>query len=71
MPPKYFYDKRGSELFDTITNLHEYYVTRTEIELLKQYMPEIAELLETNSFLLELGSGSSIKIRLLLHRELI
>ena len=66
LPPKYFYDKKGSELFDAITKLPEYYVTRTEIELLKQYVPEMAELLGINSYLLELGSGSSIKIRLLL-----
>ncbi len=43
LPPKYFYDKKGSELFDAITKLPEYYVTRTETELLKQNMPEIAE----------------------------
>lgn len=66
LPPKYFYDKKGSELFDAITKLPEYYVTRTEIGLLKQNMNEIAELLGLNSFLFELGSGSSLKIRLLL-----
>ena len=66
LPPKYFYDKQGSELFDAITKLDEYYVTRTEIELLKKHMPEMVELLGTESCLLELGSGSSIKIRLLL-----
>lgn len=66
LPPKYFYDKKGSELFDAITKLPEYYVTRTEIKLLKQHAHEMAELLGTDSYLLELGSGSSIKIRLLL-----
>ena len=66
LPPKYFYDKKGSELFDAITKLPEYYVTRTEVELLKQNMHEIAELLGSQSILFELGSGSSIKIRLLL-----
>ena len=66
LPPKYFYDKQGSELFDAITKLDEYYVTRTEIELLKCYMPAIVELLGKENFLLELGSGSSKKIRLLL-----
>jgi len=66
LPPKFFYDKRGSELFDSITNLPEYYPTRVEVGLLRQHMQEMAELLGMNSFLLELGSGSSIKIRLLL-----
>lgn len=66
LPPKYFYDKKGSELFDAITKLPEYYVTRIEIGLLRQHMKEIAEFLGMHSCLLELGSGSSIKIRLLL-----
>lgn len=66
LPPKYFYDGKGSELFDTITRLPEYYPTRTEIGLLRQHVREMAELLGMHSFLLELGSGSSIKIRLLL-----
>lgn len=66
LPPKYFYDKKGSELFDAITELPEYYVTRTEIELLESHVDEMAELLGADSYLLELGSGSSKKIRLLL-----
>ena len=66
LPPKYFYDKKGSRLFDTITRLAEYYPTRTEIGLLRQHAQEMAELLGMHGFLLELGSGSSIKIRLLL-----
>jgi dimethylhistidine N-methyltransferase len=66
LPAKYFYDKTGSELFDAITRLSEYYLTRTEITLLRQHVQEMAELLGTDSCLLELGSGSSIKIRLLL-----
>ncbi len=66
LSPKFFYDQRGSELFDLITNLPEYYPTRTEIGLLRQHMHEIGELLGMQSFLLELGSGSSTKIRLLL-----
>jgi dimethylhistidine N-methyltransferase len=66
LPPKFFYDKKGSMLFDTITRLPEYYPTRTEIGLLRQHVHEMAELLGRNSYLLELGSGSSIKIRLLL-----
>lgn len=66
LPSKYFYDKRGSELFDAITELPEYYPTRTEIRILRKHIHEIAELLGKDSFLLELGSGSSTKIRLLL-----
>lgn len=66
LPPKLFYDKKGSELFDVITRLPEYYPTRTEIGLLRQHAAEMAELLGLHSVLLELGSGSSIKIRLLL-----
>ncbi len=66
LPPKYFYDKKGSELFDSITRLPEYYPTRTEIALLRRHAHEMEELLGTHSILLELGSGSSIKIRLLL-----
>ncbi|MDH3980413.1 MAG: L-histidine N(alpha)-methyltransferase [Gammaproteobacteria bacterium] len=66
LSPKYFYDKKGSELFDTITRLPEYYPTRTEIGLLRQHVQEMAGLLGMHSFLLEFGSGSSTKIRLLL-----
>jgi dimethylhistidine N-methyltransferase len=66
LSPKYFYDKKGSELFDAITDLPEYYPTRTEIALLKQYANDFAELLGKDSILFELGSGSSLKIRILL-----
>lgn len=66
LPPKLFYDRKGSELFEVITRLPEYYPTRTEIGLLRQHAAEMAQLLGTDSILLELGSGSSIKIRLLL-----
>jgi len=66
LPAKLFYDKKGSELFDVITRLPEYYPTRTEIGLLRQHAGEMAELLGLHGVLLELGSGSSIKIRLLL-----
>ena len=66
LPPKLFYDRKGSELFDVITRLPEYYPTRTEIGLLRQHAAEMAELLGLHSVLLELGSGSSLKIRLLL-----
>ena len=66
LSPKFFYDEAGSKLFDRICALPEYYLTRTEIGLLKQYGSDIAETLGQDSILLELGSGSSVKIRLLL-----
>ncbi len=64
--PKYFYDERGSQLFEQICRLPEYYLTRTEVGLLQQYGREIADCIGTDSTLFELGSGSSSKIRLLL-----
>ncbi|MGR9071498.1 MAG: L-histidine N(alpha)-methyltransferase [Gammaproteobacteria bacterium] len=64
--PKYFYDARGSALFDRICRLPEYYLTRTEIALLRIYGAQIAECIGTGTALFELGSGSSVKIRLLL-----
>lgn len=64
--PKYFYDDRGSKLFDQICRLPEYYLTRTEIGLLKAYGWQIADCIGTDAILFELGSGSSLKIRLLL-----
>lgn len=64
--PKYFYDQRGSELFDAITRLPEYYLTRTEMALLHRHRNEIRELLGGDGALLEYGSGTSDKIRLLL-----
>lgn len=65
LSPKWFYDARGSELFEEITALPEYYPTRTERGLLTQYADEIAALTEPE-ILIELGSGSSEKTRLLL-----
>lgn len=64
--PKYFYDAYGSFLFDAITRLPEYYPTRTEIGLLRRYGHEIAESLGQSTLLIEYGSGSATKIRLLL-----
>lgn len=63
---KYFYDKKGSELFDQICELDEYYPTRTEFSILKNNMSSIAECFSDNSLLVEFGSGSSTKTRLLL-----
>lgn len=68
LPPKWFYDARGSELFERITRLPEYYPTRTERALLEAHAREIADVAAAQ-ILVELGSGSSEKTRLLL-REL-
>lgn len=63
--PKFLYDKRGSELFDAICQLPEYYLTRTEMGILRANAVEIAAALGDRA-LVELGSGSSQKIRILL-----
>jgi L-histidine Nalpha-methyltransferase len=65
LPPKWFYDARGSELFDEITRLPEYYPTRAERAILAARAGEIARITEAKT-LVELGSGSSEKTRLLL-----
>ena len=65
LPPKWFYDERGSELFEEITRLPEYFPTRTERQILQQHAGEIAALSGADT-LVELGSGSSEKTRLLL-----
>ncbi|MFF2026498.1 L-histidine N(alpha)-methyltransferase [Streptomyces sp. NPDC058171] len=65
LPPKWFYDARGSELFDRITMLPEYYPTRAEREILLDRAPEIAAATGART-LVELGSGSSDKTRHLL-----
>jgi dimethylhistidine N-methyltransferase len=66
IPPKFFYDKKGSELFERITALPEYYPTRTEIAILEENAEEIAALLGEECLLVEYGSGSSRKVRILL-----
>src|SRR5579859_6670729 len=66
LPCKFFYDERGSRLFDHICELHEYYLTRTETEILQDNIAEIAALCGPGCILVELGSGSSTKTRLLL-----
>jgi L-histidine Nalpha-methyltransferase len=65
LPPKWFYDERGSELFEEITRLPEYYPTRAEREILREAAPAIAAASRAET-LVELGSGSSEKTRLLL-----
>ena len=64
--PKFFYDKKGSELFEKICELPEYYPTRTEIKILKKLQSELPSHLDDYFRLVELGSGSSLKTRLLL-----
>jgi dimethylhistidine N-methyltransferase len=66
LPCKYFYDARGSEIFDRICELEEYYPTRTEVGILERYRDEIADRLGPDCALIEFGSGSSLKTRLLL-----
>ena len=66
LPPKYFYDARGSELFDRITALPEYYPTRCERAILNRHAPEIAERSGAGE-LVELGSGTASKTRALLY----
>jgi len=65
LPPKYFYDDRGSELFDAITRLTEYYPTRAERAILRAHADELAVRSGADT-LVELGSGTSEKTRLLL-----
>lgn len=64
--PKYFYDERGSQLFDEITHLPEYYPTETELGILLDNMPEICDLIGKKASIIEFGSGSSRKTRALL-----
>ena len=66
LPPKYFYDLAGSALFDRITRLPEYYPTRSELALLQEHAPAMASLLPPGAALIEFGSGSSRKARILL-----
>ena len=68
IPSLYFYDQRGSELFDAITELPEYYPTRTEVSILEAYGAEMAAALGPGVRLIELGSGSALKTELLLAR---
>ena len=66
LPSKYFYDERGSKLFDDICDLDEYYVTRTESAVMQDRIGEIASVIGPDALLVEYGSGSSLKTRLLL-----
>ncbi|MDE0692799.1 MAG: L-histidine N(alpha)-methyltransferase [Gammaproteobacteria bacterium] len=66
IPPKYFYDECGSLLFERITALPEYYLTRTEVGILRANRAALAEAVGDGGCLIEYGSGASIKVRLLL-----
>ncbi|HEX2984193.1 MAG TPA: L-histidine N(alpha)-methyltransferase, partial [Ignavibacteriales bacterium] len=68
IPTKLFYDERGSMLFDKICDLPEYYPTRTELRIMKDNIEEITGILDADTMLIELGSGSSLKTRLILDR---
>ncbi len=64
--PKFFYDRRGSQLFEEITRLPEYYPTRTELAIMDARMPEIAPLVGADACVIEFGSGSGLKTAKLL-----
>ena len=66
LSPRWFYDRRGSELFEAITALPEYYLTRAEYNILQHHASEIARITGIGRALIELGSGSSVKTPLLL-----
>ena len=66
LAPKFFYDARGSQLFEQITQLPEYYLTRTEVGILNAYKDELSGFIGKRCCLIEYGSGSSEKVRLLI-----
>jgi dimethylhistidine N-methyltransferase len=68
LSPKYFYDVAGSELFEQITLLPEYYPTRTELGILRDRAKEIAAIVPKGAALVEFGAGSTTKVRLLLNQ---
>lgn len=66
LPCKYFYDQRGSELFERITELREYYPTRTELQIMADHAGEMADAIGPDAWLVEFGSGSGLKTERLL-----
>ena len=66
LSPKYFYDATGSELFEAITRLPEYYPTRTELSILRDRGSDIAAIIPKGAALIEFGAGATTKVRLLL-----
>jgi dimethylhistidine N-methyltransferase len=66
LPSKYFYDEKGSQLFEEICRLEEYYPTRTEISIMEAHIKEIISAIGDEALLIEFGSGSSYKTRMIL-----
>jgi dimethylhistidine N-methyltransferase len=66
LSPKYFYDAAGSELFEAITQLPEYYPTRTELSILRDRGDDISAIIPKGAALVEFGAGATTKVRLLL-----
>ncbi|MCA9712991.1 MAG: L-histidine N(alpha)-methyltransferase, partial [Myxococcales bacterium] len=66
LPCKFFYDRRGSRLFDKICELPEYYPTRTELGIMREHAPAMGRACGRDAMIVEFGSGSSLKTRLLL-----
>src|ERR1700761_8684660 len=66
LSPKYFYDAAGSELFEQITLLPEYYPTRTELAILRDRSSAISSIIPEGAALVEFGAGATTKVRLLL-----
>lgn len=69
LPPKLFYDEKGSELFEHITQLPEYYLTKSEMSILEKHRQEFMHLFGSQAVLIELGSGSSEKLEIILHDQ--
>lgn len=67
LPCKYFYDEKGSQLFEQICQLEEYYITRTELSLIDEIKHDVAKLIGKNATIIEPGAGAGIKIRKLLN----
>ena len=68
IPPKYFYDERGSKLFEAICELPEYYPTRTEMAIMERCIGEVVRRLGSDTQLVEFGSGAGVKTRLMIER---
>jgi len=66
LPSKFFYDERGAELFQQICELPEYYITRTEQDILREHGAEMAESVGANAELVGFGTGAGVKTRMLL-----
>jgi uncharacterized SAM-dependent methyltransferase len=64
--PKHFYDERGSRLFDQICRLPEYYLTRTELQLMDSHFGKVASLVRPRVAVIKFGAGSNVKVRKLL-----